>query len=485
MEFSNALLCDFYQLKMMQSFFKLNKHNEVCVFDYFYRKNPFGGAYSVFAGITQVINYLQNLHFSDSDIEFLRKNGSFDEEFLNHLKNFKFSGDVYSMQEGSIVFPKEIILRVHARREEAIFIESALLLFLNHESLIATKARRIRSVCGDDFLSELGLRRAQGESASIYGARASIIGGFNASSNVLACAKFKIPCIGTMSHSWVLSFSDEYEAFKAYSVTNEQNLIFLIDTYDTLNQGIKNAIKVFKELRQSKKLPKIYGVRLDSGDLAYLSKEVRIILDNNGFNDALIFASNDLDENIILDLKNQDAKINAWGVGTKVITADGNSSFGGVYKLAGIFENDKFIPKMKFSNNIEKITAPGIKNTFRLIDKNSQKIIGDLVGFDDEKIDENSDFEFFSPQFPWKSMTLKAGSFRAEKLLKPIMKNGEFIGKNQTLEETCDFANSQISLLWSEFLRLVNPPESKVDFSKRLYEMQTNMMIENSKNNGI
>ena len=422
---SKALLTDLYQFTMMQGLFKKNLHRTKCVFDRFYRKNPFDGAYTVVAGLEHVIDYLKNLSFNEDDLAYMRKTGLFEEEFLTYLKDFKFTGTVYAAPEGTVVFPGELLLRVEAPKDEAMLIETALSMYLNHESLIATKARRIRSVAGKDSLAEFGMRRAQGTNAAVYGARASIIGGFNGTSNVYSAAQYNIKPVGTMAHSWIMSFPDEVSAFRAYAEQYENMLVLLVDTYDTLHKGVPAAIKVFEEVRDRRggTMPKGYGIRLDSGDLAYLSNEVKAMLDAAGFNDATIFASNDLDEYAIADLKSQHSAINAWGVGTKLITADGTSALGGVYKLAGQWTDDgEFVPAIKFSDNIEKVTNPGRKKVLRLISKGNGKPIGDLVCLEDENIDPTQHYTFENPQYPWKRTQLEANTFSVVPLLVPILK---------------------------------------------------------------
>lgn len=470
-----ALLTDLYQLTMMQGLFENNMHNQRCVFDRFYRKNPFGGAYAVVAGLEHVIEYLQNLKFTDDDLTYLRSTGLFKNDFLNYLKAFRFTGDVYAVPEGTVVFPQDILVRVEANRAEGMFIETAISMFLNHESLIATKASRIRIEAGEDYLVEFGLRRAQGVSAGIYGTRAAIIGGFNGTSNVLSAKLFNIPPSGTMAHSWVMSFPTELEAFRTYAQCYEDMLILLADTYNTLESGVVNAIKVFDEVKERRggTMPKGYGIRLDSGDLAYLSTEARRMLDEAGYHDALILASNDLDEYLIADLKRQKAAINAWGVGTKLITAEGSSSLGGVYKLAGQWEVDgSFTPKMKFSNNVSKVTNPGRKKVLRFYTSDTNKIIGDLICLVDENIDETKDYTLYDPFYSWRKKKLEAGSYKVVDILQPIFKDGKLVYKKPSLIEITEYAKQQRATLWSQFYRLCNPPESRVCISQALYDLR-------------
>lgn len=475
-----ALLTDLYQLTMMQGLFDHNMHRQKCVFDRFYRKNPFGGAYAVVAGLEHVIDYLENLRFSEDDLAYLRSLGIFKEPFLKYLKDFRFTGDMYAVPEGTVVFPQDILLRVEAPKDEGMFIETAISMFLNHESLIATKARRIRTVAGNDPIAEFGLRRAQGSSAAIYGTRATILGGFNGTSNVLSAKMFGIPPVGTMAHSWVMSFPSEEEAFRAYAQEYDDNIILLVDTYDTLHSGVPNAIKIFEELRQNRqKMPEKYGIRLDSGDLAYLSSAARCMLDEAGFTEAVIFASNDLDEYLIADLKRQGAAINAWGIGTKVITGEGSSSLGGVYKLAGQWLDDgTFVPKMKFSDNVAKVTNPGRKKVLRFLYKEEQKIIGDLITLEDESIDASQNFTLYDPFFPWKKKDLRGGTYEVVNLLVPIFKNGKRVYDLPTLNALKAYAEEQANTLWPQFYRLMYPPENRVYISQKIYDLRQKLTNE-------
>ncbi len=470
-----ALLTDLYQLTMMQGLFEKNMHEQRCVFDRFYRRNPYGGAYAVAAGLNHVIEYLENLRFTKEDLEYLKSTGIFKDAFLKYLEDFRFRGDVYAVPEGTVIFPQEVILRIEATKAEGMFIETAISMFMNHESLIATKARRIRIEAGDDYISEFGLRRAQGTSAAVYGTRATMIGGFDSTSNVLSAKKFNIRPAGTMAHSWIMSFPTELDAFRAYAEMYENMLVLLVDTYNTLESGVKNAITVFKEVRDRRggTMPKGYGIRLDSGDLAYLSVEARAMLDKEGFTDAVIFASNDLDEYLIADLKRQKAAINAWGVGTKVITGAGSSSLGGVYKLAGQWEDDgTFTPKMKFSNNVEKVTNPGRKKVLRFYTKDDHKIIGDLIMLMDEHIDDTKDFVLYDPFFTWKKKHLKAGTYTVKEMLEPIFKEGKLVYQKPNLAEICAYAKEQIETLWPQFYRLVSPPENRVYISQSIFDLR-------------
>ncbi|MBR5788984.1 MAG: nicotinate phosphoribosyltransferase, partial [Lachnospiraceae bacterium] len=380
-----TLLTDLYELTMMQGYYKTKNDNRV-VFDAFFRENPFKGGYSIMAGLEQVIDYVKNLRFDEEDIEYLRSLHIFEEDFLEYLKDFKFSGDIYAIPEGSIIFPREPLVKVIAPVMEAQLLETALLNIVNHQCLVATKASRVCDAAEGDGVMEFGLRRAQGPDAGTYGARAAVIGGCNGTSNVLAGKLFNVPVKGTHAHSWIMSFPDEYTAFKKYADLYPDACILLIDTYDTIKSGLPNAIRVFKEMKEAGIKPKLYGIRMDSGDLAYLSKKVRAMLDEAGFPDAVISASNDLDEHLIASLKRQGATITSWGVGTHLITAKDNPSFGGVYKLAAIEKDGKFEPKIKLSENTEKVTNPGNKTIYRIYTKDQHKIEADVICFADEKI---------------------------------------------------------------------------------------------------
>ena len=377
-----TLLTDLYELTMMQGYFKEKDANETVIFDAFYRSNPCNNGYSICAGLEQVIEYLENLHFEEEDIDYLRSTGLFEEDFLDYLRHFHFSGDVYAIPEGTVVFPREPLVKVIAPIMEAQLVETALLNIINHQSLIATKTARVIHAAQGDGIMEFGLRRAQGPDAGIYGARAAMIAGCIGTSNVLAGQMFDVPVKGTHAHSWIMSFPDELTA-RLYPTA----CILLVDTYDTLKSGVPNAIKVFQEMKEAGIPLTFYGIRLDSGDLAYLSKKAKKMLDAAGFSDAVISASNDLDENLISSLKLQGAAINSWGVGTNLITSKDCPSFGGVYKLAAILDKEtgKFIPKIKLSENAEKITNPGNKTIRRIYNKETGKIIADLICLVDEE----------------------------------------------------------------------------------------------------
>jgi nicotinate phosphoribosyltransferase len=479
-----SLLTDLYELTMMQGYFLTHVHERetdyepIVVFDMFFRENPFGSGYAVMAGLEQVIEYIENLHFGDEEIGYLSSLGLFKMEFLEYISRYRFSGDIYAIPEGTVVFPHEPLVRVKASITEAQILESALLNIINHQSLIATKAARVVWAAQGDGVLEFGLRRAQGPDAGVFGARAAVIGGCVATSNVLAGMKFNIPVRGTHAHSWVMSFPTEYEAFLRYAEIYPDNCILLVDTYDTLKSGIPNAIRVFNEMKsRGMPKPRIYGIRLDSGDLSYLSKNARMMLDEAGYNDAIISASDDLEENTITSLKSQGAKISLWGVGTHLITAADCPSFAGVYKLVAQESDDGTqTPKIKLSDNIEKVTNPGEKKIFRIYDKATGKIKADLITLIDEEIDTDQDLTIFDQYAVWKRMTLKAGEFTTRELLVPIIKNGETVYKSPSVMDIRDYCKKEMDTLWDEQKRLLSPHVTPVDLSDKLYELKRNMI---------
>ena len=476
-----TLLTDLYELTMMQGYYE-TQENETVVFDVFFRENPDKGGYSVMAGLEQVIEYIKNLNFSYDDVDYFRKLGIFSEEFLQYLSGFHFSGSIYAIPEGTVIFPKEPLLKVIAPIMEAQLVETAILNIINHQSLIATKASRVVYAAQGDGIMEFGLRRAQGPDAGLYGARAAVIGGCVGTSNVLAGQMFDVPIMGTHAHSWIMSFKDEYTAFKEYAKLYPDACTLLVDTYDTLKSGVPNAIRVFREMREKGIHPKSYGIRLDSGDLAYLSKQARKMLDEAGFPDAVIAASNDLDEMLIHDLKMQGAKITSWGVGTNLITSKGCPSFGGVYKLAAIQGADgAFAPKIKISENTEKITNPGNKTIFRVYDKETGKIRADLICFADETFDTDQDLLLFDPSATWKKTRLPGGSYRMKEILKPIFINGECVYQSPSVMEIAAYCRQEKETLWDETKRLFFPHRVYVDLSQRLYDTKEKLLNEMSK----
>ncbi len=476
-----TLLTDLYELTMMQGYFKNKDMNETVIFDAFYRSNPCGGGYAICAGLEQVIEYIKNLHFSPEDIEYLRSLKIFDEDFLAYLKDFKFSGDIYAIPEGSVMFPREPMVKIIAPIMEAQLIETAILNIINHQSLIATKAARVCYAARGDGIMEFGLRRAQGPDAGVYGARAAMIAGCVGTSNVLAGRMFDVPVKGTHAHSWIMSFPDEYTAFRTYANMYPSACILLVDTYDTLKSGVPNAIKVFTEMRDAGITLTNYGIRLDSGDLAYLSKKARKMLDAAGFTDAVISASNDLDEYLIDSLKAQGATITSWGVGTNLITAKDNPAFGGVYKLAAIMGKDgKFIPKIKLSENSEKVTNPGNKKIFRIYEKETGKIKADLICLAEEEYNVTEDLLLFDPQEPWKKTKLKGGTYIMRPLMEKIFDKGECIYTSPKVMDIRDYCQKELETLWDETKRLVNPHKVYVDLSAKLYDTKIQLLDEMS-----
>ena len=471
-----TLLTDLYELTMMQGYYEKGQ-NENVIFDVFFRQNPCNNGYSVCAGLDQVIDYIKNLHFTYDDVDYLRGLGIFKEDFLHYLSGFHFSGDIYAIPEGTVVFPKEPLLKVVAPIMEAQLVETAILNIINHQSLIATKTSRIVFAANGDGIMEFGLRRAQGPDAGLYGAIAAMIGGCVGTSNVLAGQMFDVPVMGTHAHSWIMSFPDEYTAFKTYAEMYPDNCTLLVDTYDTLKSGVPNAIRVFQEFKDAGKPLIKYGIRLDSGDLAYLSKEARKMLDEAGFPEATICASNDLDEFLLHDLKMQGAAIDSWGVGTNLITSKDCPSFGGVYKLAAIQnEEGEFVPKIKISENTEKITNPGNKTIYRIYEKASGKIKADLICFADEVIDPKQDLLLFDPMDTWKKTKLAGGTYNVREILLPIFKNGECLYKSPTLKEIAAYCREEKDTLWDETKRLFYPHRVYVDLSQKLYAVKQSLL---------
>ncbi len=470
-----TLLTDFYELTMMQGYFK-NKTNDTVVFDAFYRTNPSGSGYAVCCGLEQVIDYIKNLRFEQDDIDYFRSLSIFDEDFLEYLKNFKFSGDIYSVPEGSVVFPMEPLVKVIAPIMEAQLVETAILNIINHQSLIATKASRVCYAARGEGVMEFGLRRAQGPDAGTLGARAAVIGGCIGTSNVQSAKMFGTPALGTHAHSWIMSFEDELTAFRKYAELYPNNVTLLVDTYDTLRSGVPNAIRVFKEMKEAGTLTSRYGIRLDSGDLSYLSKKARKMLNEAGFSEAFICASSDLDEYLIDSLKTQGAQINSWGVGTNLITSKDCPAFGGVYKLAAIKHDDVFIPKIKLSENQWKITNPGNKTIYRIYDKESGKIKADLIALVGEKYSEDNPLLLFDPMATWKKTYLKPGTYKMREMLAPIFLNGECVYEAPAVMDIRTYCQEELNTLWDETRRLVNPQDVFVDLSNELYHMKHQLL---------
>ncbi len=476
-----ALLTDLYELTMMQGYHETGLENKIVVFDLFYRKNPSGNGYAVAAGLEQAIDYIKNLHFSIEDINYLKSLNIFSDSFITYLENFSFAGEVYAIPEGTVVFPHEPLMRIKAPIIEAQLIETALLNIINHQSLIATKASRVVWAAQGDPVMEFGLRRAQGPDAGTYGARAAVIGGCCGTSNVLTGKLFDVPVKGTHAHSWVMSFPDEITAFREYARLFPNACTLLVDTYNTLESGVPNAIKVFQEMRENGIELKNYGIRLDSGDLAYLSKQAKKMLEEAGFEDAVISASSDLDESLISSLKLQGAKIGLWGVGTKLITSDDCPAFGGVYKLAA--ESDgkgNFVPKIKLSNNTEKVTNPGIKKVFRIYDKKTGKIKADIIALEEESIDETKVLTLFDNNATWKRMTLQPNTYTVRELLIPIFKNGKCVYNSPSVMEIQSYCNKEKETLWEEHKRNKNPHVVPVDLSEKLLALKLKLINEMS-----
>ena len=475
-----TLLTDLYELTMMQGYFKTGNNRKV-IFDAFYRNNPCDGGYAITCGLEQVIDYIKNLHFSYDDIDYLRGLNLFDEDFLQYLSGFTFTGDIYAIPEGTVVFPKEPLVKVIAPIMEAQLVETAILNIINHQSLIATKAARVCYAAKGDGIMEFGLRRAQGPDAGIYGARAAVIAGCVGTSNVLTGQMFNVPVKGTHAHSWIMSFPDEYTAFKTYAKLYPVGCILLVDTYDTLRSGVPNAISVFKEMREEGIELKGYGIRLDSGDLAYLTKKARKMLDDAGFEDAIISASSDLDEYLIDSLKAQGAAITSWGVGTNLITSKDNPAFGGVYKLSAVMDdNGNFIPKIKLSENPEKITNPGNKTIYRVYDNNGM-IKADLIALADEVYSESDELLLFDPVNTWKQTLLHAGEYSLREILVPVFKDGICVYDSPSVMEIKEYCKKEQNSLWDESRRLVNPQEVHVDLSKKLYDCKQELLHTYSK----
>ena len=446
-----TLLTDFYELTMMQGYFK-NPTNQTVIFDMFYRTNPCGGSFAITAGLEQMIEYIENLHFSEEDIEYLRGLHIFQEDFLDYLSTFRFTGDIYAIPEGTVVFPREPIVKVIAPIMEAQLVETAILNIINHQSLIATKAARVCYAARGDGVMEFGLRRAQGPDAGIYGARAAVIAGCVGTSNVLAGQMFDMPVLGTHAHSWIMSFPDEYTAFKTYAKMYPNSCTLLVDTYDVLKSGVPNAIRVFEEMREEGvKLTK-YGIRIDSGDLAYLSKEAYKMLAAAGFDDAIISASSDLDEYLIDSLKTQDAKINSWGVGTNLITSKDNPAFGGVYKLAAVKDagSSTFTPKIKLSENTEKVTNPGDKTIYRIYSKTTGKIKADLICLANEHFDPEETMIIFDPVDTWKKTKVLGGTYELRELLIPVIRQGKRVYTSPEVMELREYCQKEQNTLWDE-----------------------------------
>lgn len=474
-----TLLTDLYELTMMQGYYD-KQDNPTVIFDVFYRSNPFSSGYAIAAGLEQVIEYVKNLNFSYDDVDYLRSLHIFSEDFLQYLSGYHFTGSIYAIPEGSLIFPKEPILKVVAPIMEAQLVETAILNILNHQCLIATKSSRIVYAAGDTGVMEFGLRRAQGPDAGLYGARAAVIAGCVGTSCVLTGKLFDVPVMGTHAHSWIMSFPDEYTAFKTYAKLYPNACTLLVDTYDVLKSGVPNAIRVFEEMREEGIPLTKYGIRIDSGDLAYLSKEAYKMLAAAGFDDAVISASSDLDEYLIESLKAQDAKINSWGVGTRLITANDNPAFGGVYKLAAVKDADstEFTPKIKLSENTEKVTNPGNKTVYRLYNKKTGKIRADLICLADEKLDADQNMVLFDPIDTWKKTKVLGGTYEVRELLVPVIREGKRVYESPSVMELREYCQKEQNTLWDESRRFVNPQKVYVDLSQKLWDLKKDLLEE-------
>lgn len=477
-EYNISILADFYEYTMAQGYFNENLENKITYFDIFYRNNPDSASYAIFSGLEHLVKILKSMEFNEEDIEYFKSLNTFDDKFIDFLKNFKFDCDIWSVPEGSVIFPNEPIMTVRGTSVQAQLIETIALLIINHESLIATKSNRIKRAAKGRAVMEFGARRAQGVDASVYGAKAAYIAGVDGTSNVLTGKLFNIPVLGTMAHSWVQMFDTELDAFKAFAKSFPNNCVLLVDTYNTLQSGVPNAIKTFDEVLKPMRIrPK--GIRLDSGDLAYLSKQARIMLDEAGYEDVQIVVSNSLDEYTIRELLHQGAMIDSFGIGERLITSKTNPVFGGVYKLVAVEEDGKIIPKIKVSENVDKITTPGFKKLYRIYDKKTMKAEADLITLFDEKIDESKPLSIFHPIHTWKTTTYEDYILRP--MLKQIFKSGELVYELPDIEEIREYCKSEVESLWDEFKRFDNPHIYKVDLSNNLWELKNNLLNETVK----
>ena len=463
-----TMLTDLYQLTMINGYFKCGTQNQKAAFDLFYRGSN-GYSYAIVAGLEQAIDYVKNLHFDDDDVDYLRSLGIFGEDFLNELKKFRFTGDIKAVPEGTLIFPKEPIMTVIAPMFEAQLVETALLNIINHQTLIATTASRLCE-CTKGAISEFGLRRAQGPDAGLYGARAAYIGGCRSTSNVLAGQMFGIDVKGTHSHSWVMSFPTEYDAFEAYAKVYPDSCLLLVDTYDTLKSGVPNAIRVFNKLKAGGHKP--LGIRLDSGDLAYLSRQARKMLDEAGFPEAKIFVSNDIDEKVLLALAQQEAKIDVYGIGTKLITSFNNAALGGVYKLSAIEEDGKMIPKIKVSNSPEKTTNPGLKKTIRVLVDGMAA--ADLICLHDDEFDTSKPLTVYHPEQTWKKTTFD--KYELKELMVDIFKDGELVYDMPSLKEIGEYCDKSKAEFFPEYRRVTNTQEYKVDLSDNMWKLKHKLL---------
>ncbi|MGN0546409.1 MAG: nicotinate phosphoribosyltransferase [Acutalibacteraceae bacterium] len=472
-----TMLTDFYELTMANGYFKNGFKDTVAYFDMFFRKVPDDGGFVIMAGVEQLVEYLSDLKFTKEDIEYLRGKG-FNEEFLDYLANFKFACDVWAVPEGTPIFPGEPIVKVKGPVIQAQFVETMVLLCINHQSLIATKANRVSRAAQGRAVMEFGSRRAQGADGAIYGARAAYIGGCAGTACTITDEMFGVPALGTMAHSWVQLFDSELDAFKAYAREYPDSCTLLVDTYNVLKSGIPNAIKTFDEvLAPMGKRPK--GIRIDSGDITYLSRKARKILDEAGYPDCAIVASNSLDEYIIRDMLLQGAKVDSFGVGEKLITSSSSPVLGGVYKLCAVEKDGEIIPKIKLSENVQKITTPGNKRAYRLFDKESGKAIADVIALASETIDENKPYELFDPDYTWKRKTVE--NFAVRELLEPLFSKGTCVFEKKSIDEIKKYCAEQVDTLWDEVTRFENPHNYYVDLSQPLWDLKHEMLSKNGK----
>lgn len=470
-----SMMMDLYEITMANGYFSQDNANKLVVFDVFYRKNPDKGGFAIFAGLEQVIAYIENLHFEVDDIEYFRSMNLFSEDFLDYLSNFEFKGDIYAFKEGTIMYPNEPIITVVAPLIDAQLVETALLTQINHQSLIATKARRIVNAANGHIVSDFGARRAHNIDAAVYGARAAYIGGVDSTSNIMSAKQFGIPVSGTMAHSWVMFYKDEYEAFKHYAKTYPDETVLLVDTYDVIRSGIPNAIRVAKEVLEPMG-KRLKGIRLDSGDLAYLSKKVRVMLDEAGLKDCKIFVSNSLDEYTITSLVNQGSKIDGFGVGERLITAKNDPVFGAVYKIAAVEENGIFVPRIKISETIEKITNPGLKKVYRVYCEEGNAI-ADLITKVDEIVDMEKPYRYIDPEKPWENRYFKNCTIKELQHL--VMKNGKRVYQTSSIDEIRSYVDHQLQTeIWKEEQRFENPHKHYMDMSPYYYELKMSLLHE-------
>ncbi|MGM9618927.1 MAG: nicotinate phosphoribosyltransferase [Oscillospiraceae bacterium] len=472
-----SMLCDFYELTMGNGYFQNGYKDRVTYFDAFFRSVPDKGGFAISAGLDQLIDYIQNLHFDEEDIEYLRGRGVFSEAFLDYLRNFRFTGDIYAMPDGTPIFPREPVFTVRAKAIEAQLIETYLLLVFNHQSLIATKANRICRAADGRAVMEFGSRRAQGVSAAVDGAKAAYIGGCMGTACVLTDELYGVPAVGTMAHSWVQMFDTEYDAFKTYCELYPGNAVLLVDTYNTLKSGVPNAIRAFNEVLKPKGITKC-GIRLDSGDIAYLSRKARQMLDEAGWTECTITASNSLDERLITDLLQEGAKIDGFGVGERLITAKSDPVFGGVYKLAAVeTEDGRIIPKIKISENVAKITIPHFKKVYRFYGRDTGKAIADYIALHDETVDDSGTLTIFDPNATWKRKEVY--NFEARELQIPIFLGGKLVYQRPTLQQSKEYCAQQVDTLWDEVKRFDNPHSYYVDLSEKLWNVQQKLLHQN------